>query len=171
MKLDFQTWLEENQPKETMIYRNAWWNTYVFWRDAVIPLMTEKRLTDFSKLNEFEQYVNDCHKVVGIHTSKSIVHPVLKIVYKGITIVFRYNFYDYEITVVGDIPLSIPRDYIPNEKDSFFYQGFPEEYKINKKYTEENNKAFSLKLSSNYDFYAFLVFIKNEIDIAREAIE
>lgn len=82
--------------------------------------------------------------------------------YRGNTIVFRYNFYDYEIYVNSRYPVTIPQIF-SSANDYFYYQGFPNEYKTNQRY-EKNKKEFIAKIDNDYDFYAFMCMLKNNFD-------
>lgn len=157
----FQKWLMEHQPADNMLWKKAFWNTYVFWRDTVIPMFILDKNKSWDKIcEEMDRYT----EIVGQHTSKSIINPVLKITYKGTEIVFRYNFYDYEIAVVSNKLVSIPMDGLfRSAKASFFYQGFPNCYVLNERY-ESDKCRFMASLGTDYQFYTFMFLLKHEID-------
>lgn len=157
----FQYWLENHSPKDEMLYKKNFWDTYVFWRDHIIPLFLDytKNMSWEDKRKSMDSYT----EIVGEHTSKSIVHPVLKIEYCGVKIIFRYNFYDYEIAVIGKIPVDIPPGLLTN--DYFFYQGFPDEYIIKTPYSTDNNRVFIAGVNNHYQFYTFMFLLKSQIDI------
>jgi len=169
----FQTWLMANQPPENMIYKQAFWKTYIFWRDRIIPMFnTAEYKNDNERYNHYADDINAFTEIVGCHISKSIVHPVLKISYKGVWIVFRCNFYDYEIAVISDgMPLESP---IPNlftsSGESFFYQGFPDKFVLADRY-ETNHFRFMAKVGDDYAFYVFMVVLKYTIDQASTALK
>lgn len=106
-------------------------------------------------------------EIVGTHMSKSLVHPVIKINYRDVTIVFRYNFYDYEIAVISDIPIDLPKSLRPYNQKTYFYQGFPEQYQLTTPYSRRHNKEFMAYCGDNYDFFTFCVIIKDQIDKCR----
>lgn len=157
----FQYWLLDHQPKDEMLYKKGFWDTYVFWRDHIIPLFLDhtKNISWEDKCKSMDSYT----EIVGEHTSKSIVHPVLKIEYHSVKIIFRYNFYDYEIAVIGNIPVNIPIELL--NTDSFFYQGFPDEYIIKTPYSTDNNRTFIAGVNNHYQFYTFMFLLKSQIDI------
>lgn len=166
MDTKFQLWLMEHQPDAKMLWKSSFWDTYVFWRDTIIPMFNERERT----WDEWGMVVNDIDSytdVVGQHMSKSIVNPVLRITYKGTEVVIRYNFYDYEIAVVGSVPVSIPMKGLFSSQDtSFFYQGFPKGYVLNERY-EDNQCKFMASLGNHYQFYTFMFLLKTELDKKR----
>jgi len=169
----FQLWLMDNQPKDEMLWKEAFWHTYVFWRDRIIPMFNPNKRQGYK---EWEQYhisdIDAFTDVVGSHYSKSILNPVLKIQYKGVNIVFRYNFYDYEIAVISDgMPLIFPVPGLFQSKTaSFFYQGFPEQYILDDRY-EDNKFRFMASLGDHYQFYTFMTILKYTIDESHKALE
>lgn len=167
-----QQWLIAHNPGDEWAYKNAWWHQYVFIRDNIVPMFD----TEYPKYKYLhgEKYFEAKKKsfdsfcqIVGTHMSKSLVHPVIKITYKKVTIVFRYNFYDYEVAVIGDVPIELPRNLIYSDGSSFFYQGFPEEYQIEARYFNRAS-TFIAGLRSEYGFYAFMLIVKDQIDKYRE---
>ena len=168
-ELNLQEWLMEHPPKETMIYKNSFWNEYVYMSDILLGRLFNDK--DYKTYDEFIDNMNKIHEVVGEHWSKSILHPVIKIVYKGTTIVFRYNFYDYEIAVISDHPVYIPNmDLFTSKGESFYYQGFPEEYIINDRY-EDNKYKFMANVRSTFDFHAFMYLLKLDIETNKKGID
>lgn len=154
-------WVRDNTPSEKMLYRESFLKIYYFISNDILSLFENKFIREWDKRIN---YVNSYHDIIGTHWSKSIKHPVLKITYKGTEIVFRYNFYDYEIAVISDIELNIPmNDLFESKNESFYYQGFPEEYKLTERY-EDNKKKFMAYIRDKYKFYTFMYILKQEID-------
>lgn len=154
-------WVRDNTPSEKMLNRESFLKTYDFISNDVLQLFENKFIREWDKRIN---YVNSYHDIIGTHWSKSIKHPVLKITYKGTEIVFRYNFYDYEIAVISDNELNIPmNDLFESKNESFYYQGFPEEYKLTERY-EDNKKKFMAYIRDKYKFYTFMYILKQEID-------
>lgn len=163
VELNFQKWLMNNRPSEEMIYERAFFDTYVFWREKILEMFTDEFYKKNRNYNRVYKEINKNVEVVGTHMSKSIVHPVLRIVYHGVTIVVRYNFYDYEIAVISDKPIYIPMEKLFYSKTgNFFYQGFPEEYIIKDKY-EDNKCKFIAGLDNHYQFYTFMYLLQRQI--------
>lgn len=88
---------------------------------------------------------------------------IIKISYKNATIVFRYNFYDYEIAVISNMPIRLPmKNLFTSKNEPFYYQGFPEKYRITEHY--ENNKCkFIAHINDHYSFYTFMYLLQNQI--------
>lgn len=66
-----RNWFIENEPSEDMLYREEWWKNNIFIRDRLLSLFDSEEA-----------------EIVGTHRSKSVVCPVIKVVYKGVEIVF-----------------------------------------------------------------------------------
>lgn len=116
--------------------------------------------------------------VVGEHTSKSVRLPVylLERPDLGFKMVARYNFYDWNISVQSEKPITaglqgFVTDY-PNEanrekyKDGYdghgywgylYWQGFPDEYKFGP--WVENPRQFSTYVGSDYRLYTLLFLL------------
>jgi hypothetical protein len=161
---NLQKWLMENQPEDKMLWNKSFWNEYVFWRDEVIPLFYSSRNYDYNNYDQYGIDTNKHHEVVGEHWSKSIKNPVLKLDYKGCTMVFRYNFYDYEIAIINSKDIILPMAGLFRSKEaSFYYQGFSEEYQLKTRY-EDNKKEFMVSIGGRYYFFTFMFLLKNELD-------
>ena len=164
---NFQKWLVDHMPEDKMLYKKQFSDYMVFWRDRII----EKFYPTYDRNYNDEVLIRDHNKnveIIGTHMSKSILHPVVRIKYKGVEIVFRYNFYDYDIAIIGDIPLDIPMNGLFGSLSFTHYfnvgcEGFPEEYKL-KSYYETNKCKFMACLFDHYQFYTFMFLLKNEID-------
>lgn len=173
---NLQIWAMEHRPKEEMIWKQAFWDNLILWREKIIP-MFHPRKNDFEtwshdhKLWKEDQkryynHLNENHFVIGEHWSKSIRCPVVKILYKGCEIVFRENFYGYEIAIISPVDLDFTRyddSLFLMKKGSYYYQGIPEEYQLETTYNEDH-KQFITCVDNNYQFYTFMFLLKNEID-------
>ena len=153
MKLydNIQKWFVENQPEDKMSYKEAWWKNNCFIRDRLLKL--------------FPHYIAE---VIGTHYSKSIECPVIKTVYKGVEILWQYNFYDWQIMIKSPIELKLFNlKLYKADGDYLYYQGIPEEYKF-EKYSKANNKEFAIDIYGNeLDVYAFATSLKIAIDKSR----
>lgn len=163
MDIKFQKWLLDHQPDDNMRWKDDFWFTYCFWRDRILPMFTDKF---FGKYAGYETTIKEIDKnteIVGEHWSKSIINPVVKITFKGVEIVFRYNFYDYEIAIISQKPIELPKKKLFRSKEeSFFYQGFPDEYQVKERY-EDNNRKFIAKIYDHYGFYTFMFLLRAAI--------
>ena len=162
-----QHWLMTHQPSDNMSYKESWWKYLVFIRDTIIGDMFYWPMVCDLKVDYEEQkkMMSANYDIVGTHFSKSIEHPVILMRYKGAEIVFRYNFYDYEITVISDRDIEMPDNLFNKKNKTFYYQGFPEEYRIKTSYVE-SKKRFSVTIDypNQYNFYTFMFLLKNELD-------
>lgn len=163
METKFQQWLTSHKPDDDLLWKNNFWNTYTFWRDRILPMFTDefyKKEWNYEVLNK---EIDNNSDVVGAHVSKSIVNPVVKIIYRGTIIVFRYNFYDYEVTVISDKPIKLPmKNLFTSKGENFFYQGFPKKYQVKERY-EENKCRFIANVRDHYNFYTFMFLLQKQI--------
>ena len=141
-------WIVENEPGKDMLYRETWWKNNMFIRDRLLSL-----------------FDSEGAEIVGTHHSKSIVCPVIKAVYKGVEIVFQYNFYDWQIMIKSPVELKLLNlDLYKADGDYLYYQGIPEEYRF-KKYSKENSKEFAISIyGDKLDVWAFAISLKLTID-------
>ena len=145
---NIQKWLVENQPDNQMRYKEAWWNNNLLIRDRL--------------LNLFPHYYAE---VIGTHYSKSIKCPVIKLGYKGVEIIWQYNFYDWQIMVKSYEDLELDNlNLYKADGDYFFYQGIPDEYKF-QPYSKTNKKEFAINVyGDQLDVWAFALELKKAID-------
>ncbi len=157
-------WCNNHIPKSTMIWREPWYNAYSFWDFHILPMFSNS-WQESHDLDRYHEEINEMIDIVGEHWSKSIIHPVMRIIYKGVTIVFRYNFYDYNITVISPFPLSLPVDALSKSENRYilFHEGFPDEYVVDGRYNT-NQSEFMASVRDHYDFYTFMFLLKQEID-------
>jgi hypothetical protein len=134
-----------------MLYFKAWWGNNVFIRDRIVALFNSEEA-----------------EVIGGHFSKSIECPVIKTVYKGVEIIWQYNFYDWQIMIKSPIELKLFNlKLYKADGDYLYYQGIPEEYQF-EKYSKTNNKEFAISIYGNeLDVYAFATSLKIAIDKSR----
>ena len=129
MTTKIQRWYMENEPECDMLYFKAWWGNNVFIRDRIVTLFNSEEA-----------------EVIGTHYSKSITCPVIKTVYKGVEIIWQYNFYDWQIMIKSNKDLILTDlDYIGADADYFFYQGIPKEYQF-APYSKDNKKQLNQEL-------------------------
>ena len=148
---NIQKWFIENQPGDEMRYKDSWWKNNVFIRDRILRL--------------FPHYYAE---VIGTHYSKSIKCPVIKTGYKGVEIIWQYNFYDWQIMIKSDEKLDL--DFLEvygADGKYFYYQGIPVEYQFNP-YSSANKNKFGINVSGNdpLDVWAFALELRKAIDRA-----
>ena len=148
MTTKIQRWYMENEPGCDMLYFKTWWGNNVFIRDRIVGLFNSEEA-----------------EVIGAHFSKSIECPVIKTVYKGVEIIWQYNFYDWQIMIKSPVELKLFNlKLYKADGDYLYYQGIPEEYQFDK-YSKTNNKEFAIDIyGDQLDVYAFAVSLKVAID-------
>lgn len=160
-----QHWAMTHQPDDDMMFKEGFWSNIVFLRDKIIPMWYYKDTYKDTTMR-WEDIIKEMgtnYDIIGSHRSKSIKLPVILMRYKGAEIVFRNNFYNYEITVLCDHEIELPTNlFSSNDKTNFYYEGFPKEYCIFTPYSESKAK-FSVTLGDDYTFYTFMFILKNEL--------
>ena len=144
-----QIWFNLNEPEDTCVYKKTWGKNNMFIRDELV----------------YRLFNDGQAEIVGTHFSKSIECPVIKTYYKGVEVLWQYNFYNWQIMVKSNKDLELKDlDYVGANADYFFYQGIPTEYQF-KPYSKDNKKEFAISTHSNlYDVFAFAVELKKAID-------
>lgn len=148
-----QEWISANIPEDKMLWKKSWSDRVCFMRDRLI------------------QMFNDGYNVVGQHWSKSIINPVVKTSYKGVEIVWQYNFYDWQIMVKSPFPIKLKNlDLLHAQGDYFYYQGIPEEYQFKKYNIKTNNKEFAINVDDNLlDVWAFALELRRAIESGKRS--
>lgn len=163
MNTKFQKWLLNYQPNDNMLWKDAFWHTYCFWRDRIFPMFTDEYHNKQINWEILDKEIDKNTDVIGTHMSKSVINPVVKITYKGTEIVFRYNFYNYEVAVISPRAIELPMENLFQSKNtSFFYEGFPKEYQIEERY-EDNKSKFMASIGDHYSFYTFMFLLWRSI--------
>ncbi|MDR1549050.1 MAG: hypothetical protein LBT06_10745 [Hungatella sp.] len=165
-------WKEETPQDNRNLWIMEFYEYINFWCADILPLFDAVTGpipdTNMDGLDSYYDQratnINKIHDIVGQHFSKSIKHPVVKITYKGFTIVFRYNFFGYEVYIDGEKWLTLPqKDIFVSKNARFFYEGFPDEYKTELRY-EHGRRKFMVAVADHNRFFAFMVILRNEID-------
>ena len=151
----FNNWVIAHEPSDDMIYLEAWVRRISLMRDRIIPTF-------------FEDY-----DIVGQHWSKSILNPVLKTLYKGVEIIWQYNFYDWQIMVKSPFPIKLKNlDWFNAQGTYLYYQGIPQEYQFKKYNYKTNNKEFAIDLNDDLlDVWAFALELKRAIESGESLLD
>lgn len=166
MGFHIDDWAQKNKPSDNMIYKDSFWSWIRFISYTFLDMFFKEYTKDIDDWDKIEEIVNKHHEVIGSHTSKSILLPVLKIDYKGVIFVLRYNFYNTEVTVFSDNEIDITRYsdvFESQENTSFYHEGIPKKYCVDVPYIKSHRK-FTFRVSCLYDFYAIMLIIQHEID-------
>lgn len=155
---NIQEWAVENEPSKEMIYYRGYWDQILFVRDVLSNI-----LYDIKTANDFD-IVRNRITVISTHTSKSIKLPVFKLEVPeyNLTIVMRYNFYDWKISILCDdeITCDFMNLFDENETISHLYcEGFPKEFVLPS--FSDNNKKFTVEIRNNYHLHTFFWILKN----------
>lgn len=116
---------------------------------------------------------DDCREsawVIGEHRSKSVRLPVFSFERPdlGVQVVLRYNFHDWNVSVVSERPVEMDlsgygaefdsesrKKYVPKGYWGYlFFQGFPDEFMLGPH--ELDPRRFSLAPDTNHECYAFV---------------
>lgn len=152
MTTKLQNWFMKNDPEDSLIYKQTWWNNNVFIRDRIVDGLFNSKEAE----------------VIGTHYSKSVLCPVIKTAYKGVEIIWQYNFYYWQIMIKSPVELKLFNLKLYKAGgDYLYYQGIPEEYQF-EKYSKTNNKEFAISISGDcFDVYTFATSLKIAIDRSR----
>ena len=151
---DIQTWINQHFQNDRLIWNQDGVNQACRFRDLFADCIA----------TSYEEY-RDCASVVGEHTSKSVVLPVVQLRANDLTVVLRDNFHDVVVSVVG---LKFP---LRHQMQTFlakiccrgyqdrvsFFQGFPDDMRLGS--YKENYRAFSVEVPRWTDAYALLRII------------
>ncbi|MFW6016830.1 MAG: hypothetical protein ACOCRK_10365 [bacterium] len=162
---DINKWSNAHKPKDSMIYKDYFYDQICFIKDKISYLFHEiinpdSLIFDIDKVTE--RFV-----VISTHISKSIELPVVLLDLEdllGLQFIIRNNFHDWKVSVLSDMEINL------NFGDLFLT-----DFNINPIYCEgfhdcivfnsykENNKMFTLELDNNYKLYTFLFMVTNHI--------
>ena len=155
-------WLSENMPKETMRFRNGFWDQVNFVRQEILGFLSyepERRDSYFEE--EFDPLRKEGIRVIATHGSKSIDLPVYDFTWRGIRFTMEYNFHIWFISVRSSVAMSIDFDNLVGDGDyrnSGCVNGiaskdlFPP-YK-------QDHRNFTVCLGNNYLVFVFFWLIK-----------
>lgn len=157
-KRRLQAWANDNAPSDEMLWKEAYWDQIIFVRDQIAWLLARN-------YEEFQDLV----AVSGTHRSKSIECPVyfLDLKQDGVRIWMRYNYYDWNISIESERPITC--DFLDTFHDGdytyCFCQGMED-----KKFQpyKDNNKKFTVCIGDKYNVYTFLKCLKKFLGIKRE---
>lgn len=145
-------WAAAHCPKEHFIWTDAFWYQLNFVRNALCPLIAQ---AEGAKANPV--------RVIGEHTSKSIVLPVYQIATENLTVTMRCNMHDWNVSVRGKgrlakgwhrgIISSVSRQYLN-------FEGFPDDLRYPPyEDRDQEDYAFSFSVVSTYQLYALFVLL------------
>lgn len=154
-----QKWANEHAPGDEMLWKNAYWSQIMFVRDKVAGVLART----------YEEY-RDLVDVVNTHRSKSITCPVyfIDLPKDGVRIWMRYNYYDWNISVESERPITC--DFLDTFNDEVGYgycfcQGMED-----KKFGpyKDSNKKFTVCIGDDYEVYTFFRALRKFLGIKKE---
>jgi len=154
-----QLWAMAHKPSDEMLWKDVYWKQIIFVRDYIANLLSRSH----------EEFCYMLPDVAGEHTSKSIKCPVYFFDLKrdGVKIWMRYNFYDWNISVQSEKPITCDfLDVFSDENYGYcFCQGM-EDKKFN--LYRENNQKFTVCVFNKYDVYTFFRVLRRFLGIKKE---
>lgn len=148
-------WTKENIPANEMIWKKSL--EFQIQTISRIPMMLYRNARAESDYisKKYLKYGVPVF-VIGTHTSKSIVCPVCKLDWKGITFIIQNNFHDWEVSVnSSDFPIDVDFEdiFVDTNISSVYCEGFSSE-DVYGSYSK-NKSQFTAKLADDNDLYFF----------------
>jgi len=136
-----------------MCFERPYWRQILFVGDTLAPIL-------FDSVDESEKKIT----VIGFHTSKSCRCPVYRIDAKGFVIIARYNFYNWNVTVISEKVLNVPMLDQLVSGNHLFFEGM-EDYK---RPPWENGMAeFSFMTPTHYTLFTAMFLIANAVKASK----
>lgn len=159
MNIPLQDWINDNQPKEEMLWKNAWSNQVVWVRDKLPAFLIDN--------HEYEDYekIRNSIIVISTHISKSIKLPVYKITVDDNEFILRNNFYDWKISANLKKPLTIDFNKlgiihdIVEKINPIYCEGFKNEWVWDS--YDDNQQKFTTELITDSDVMLFFWLISH----------
>lgn len=139
-------WAQTHQPRETLHWHSGYKTLVDLINRRIAPVF-------FRSAVEQDRSVT----VIGTHTSKSVLLPVINIVVPNlVSMVLSYNFHCWSISVNAHMP--VPDNFFDLfdrtvRKNSVYYYGFKDEWVFSP--YAANPQTFSLHLYDDYELYMF----------------
>ncbi len=154
--VDLQEWANAHKPDDDLIYRDGYWHQIIFVRDRLPqPLF-----------GSYEEYKANPVRVVGDHTSKSVLLPVYSIKFAPLEIRMRYNFYDWKVSVVSQVPIRsnfYPFLFRDEAVHPVYFEGFTNDWVFGS-YSADNTK-FSVEISNEHMLFAFMAILAGDLGL------
>ena len=143
-----------------MLWKDSFWSQINLVRDRIAGILART-------YNEYRSFVT----VIGTHNSKSIKCPVYRIHMEqdGIDITMRYNFYNWNVSIESDNPITC--DFLgvasDGDYDYCFCEGM-EKYKYDK--MADSKHKFTVCIHDHYSLYVFFWVLRSHLGIKMENI-
>lgn len=182
MKEDLQTWyrawLKEHENTDLIYVSRGRDGVYLsqvhFVRDTLSRIMwNDLKYEDIPETDNREKITG---YVIGEHKSKSVRLPVYMLERKdlGIKFILRDNYYNWNVSVVSDKPITtdlkgLVKEYGADDRPNYpgafwgycFFEGFPVDYCFGS--YSENQNNFSTYLNNDYELYTFIWLIMRDL--------
>lgn len=162
LPVDVTAWTSVNRPDEQLIYKEGLSSQVCFIRDKIsYGLFYELENTALYGKYDCKRYEDFQPVVIGTHTSKSVLLPVMEITLKsvGIKMVFRCNFYDWCVSIDSEYDIDCDFKGLLTDSKGFF-EGFPSD-RIYPPYSRKNKKQFSFCISNEYNLYTLMFLVRD----------
>jgi hypothetical protein len=144
-----QEWADAHVPKETLLFRDGYWEQIIFVRDTISRVLSDSHDTWID--------IKEGWVVINTHFTKSVELPVYQLKLKnGIVITMRENFYDWKVSIHSprDIKMNIMGLFNPKNKiEATNCDGFPES-QVYGPYAK-NKRKFTFEITNNNKLYTF----------------
>jgi len=154
LPVDVTTWIRVNNPKDEMIYKQAFSDQVCFVRDTVNQLFYDS----------YEELEVNPVLVINTHTSKSIKLPVYKINLKkyNLSIIIRNNFHDWKVSIMSEKEINADFMNLFNEDKTInpiYCEGFKEDQVF--KSFKDNKKQFTVEIYDKNRLFTFMYLLNN----------
>lgn len=150
-------WALDNS--KTKDYVDGFWPQVMFVRGKVASLLART----------YEQY-RDLVAVVGTHRSKSINCPIffIDLPKEKVKIWMRYNFYNWNVSVEADMPITC--DFLDTFNDDAGYGYCYCEGMEDKKFEPycKDKRKFTVCIDNDYELYTFFKAMRKFLEIKME---
>jgi len=153
-ELTLTEWWGENIPNDQMLWKTSLEHQIGVIKSIPLILYSAEQADSKYIFKKYLEY-GDSVTVINTHTSKSILCPVYKIVWRGITFILRNNFYNWKISV--DSLFDIKVDFENIFEDSSIHRVYCEGFSSKDVFGSysSNNKQFTVELYDAYDVHFF----------------
>lgn len=158
-------WATEHPILDEMLWKKSAYNQMHFIEDDLNPLLQNKLKGDD----------RTGVKVISEHRSKSIKLPVYKLQREDLTIILRYNFYNWKMSVICSKKIDanfdglfhttppIEPDYTGNELASVYFEGFPKDLCFDY-YESTDKKVWSAEISNDQMLWTTVYLILKALE-------
>lgn len=159
-------WALDNEPSDTIIYKDGYWDQIRFIRDRLPELFH-----DIIYNNEYAINYTKAQKrivVINTHTSKSIKLPVVLIDLEDtleLKLIMRNNFHDWKISVLSSVfSIEACFGYLFEQNeiiDPIYCEGFKEKFVFDS--YQNDKKFFTVEIRNDYQMYTFIFLVINSL--------